>query len=253
MVKIIKSCLVIEKKPTGIFGARHALAAADEYEEKGSLTQDSADALYAETKMMIEGLIIQAQSKSDAIILKAKEEAQCALEQAEQESKAINEEAYNKGYAQGLQEGLIKTENDLKSRYDTMASLINDLRHQKEQYLLTREKEIIELVMALTEKILGTIINIRPEVISHIVKNTLVQVNGALRITVKVNPIHIPYLSEYLEIFSDTGCENIQVLEDCNINTGDCRVITENGFVDSLLDAQLGELKQALLEVVEHV
>lgn len=252
MVKIIKSCLVIEKKPTGLFGARQALAAAPEYEEAEYFTQDTADALYTETKMMIEELLSQAQSKSEAMILKAKEEAQSTLEQAEQESKTISEDAYSKGFAQGLQEGLAEAGEDIKSGYDALASLINDLKHQKEQYLAKQEKEMVELVIALTEKVLGTIIDIRPEVISHIVKNTLAQVSGALRITVKVNPIHIPYLSEYQDIFSDTGCESMQVLEDCNIKPGNCRVITENGFVDSLLEAQLGELKQALLEVVEH-
>lgn len=252
MVKIIKSCLVIEKRSTGMFGARQALAAAPDYEEAECFTQDTADTLYTETKMMIEELLSQAQTKSEAMILSAKEEAHSTLEQAKQESKTIREDAYTKGYAQGLQEGLIKANEDKKSGYDVLASLIDDFRHQKEQYLAKQEKEMVELVIALTEKVLGTIIDIRPEVISHIVKNTLAQVSGALRITVKVNPLHIPYLSEYQEIFSDTGCESIQVIEDSNIKPGSCRVITENGFVDSLLEAQLGELKQALLEVVEH-
>lgn len=225
---------------------------ASEYGEAECLTQETADALYIETKVMLEELISQAQCKADEIILKAKEEAQRIMEQANRESQITKDTAYQEGYEQGVKKGLTQTAEEMKDKYEALLTLFNDFKLQKEEYLIKQEKEIVELVVALTEKIIGTIVDLQPEVISHIIKNTLEHVNGAQRITIKVNPIHIPYLSGYQEMFINNGPENIQILEDSNIKPGNCRIITENGFVDSLLEVQLRELKQALLEVVDH-
>lgn len=250
MAKIIKSCLVVEKKvnKNSNVGTKQVHALATEYEDTESLTQETADALYIETKMMLEELISQAQCKADEIILKAKEEAQRILEQANRDKNS----AYQEGYEQGVKKGLTETAEEMKDKYEALLSLFKDFKLQKEEYLIKQEKDIVELVVTLTEKIIGTIVDLQPEVIRHIIKNTLEHVNGAQRITIKVNPIHIPYLSGYHEIFIKNGQDNMQIIEDSNIKPGNCRIITENGFVDSLLDVQLRELKQALLEVVDH-
>lgn len=251
MAKIIKSCLVVEKKvnknSNGAAKQVHTTQ-ANEYEDAESLTQETADALYIETKIMLEELISQAQCRADEIILKAKEEAQRIVEQANQDKDLSRQE----GYEQGVKKGLAQTAEEMKDKYEALLSLFKDFEVQKKEYLIKQEKDIVELVVALTEKIIGTIVDLQPEVIRHIIKNTLEHVNGAQKITIKVNPIHIPYLSGYNEIFMDNGQENMQIIEDSNIKPGNCRIVTENGFVDSLLEVQLRELKQALMEVVDH-
>jgi flagellar assembly protein FliH len=223
-----------------------------DWDSREIITQETADSLYCETKVMLEELITKAQQKADDIMLKAKEEAQETIEQTQSKCQSIKEEAYNEGYDQGYQKGTELSSKDISDQYKGLLSLINEFNEKRENFFKKQEREMVEIVIALTEKILGTIIDARPEVVSRIIINTLEHVKGAQKVTIKVNPIHIPYLSDYNDVFKDYNPENIQIAEDPNIKPGDCQVITENGFVDSLLEEQLQELKQVLLEVVDH-
>jgi len=220
--------------------------------EDNHLTQEAADALYHETKVMLEELVAQAQIKADDIILKAKEEAQILVETAAQESQVIRDDAYREGYAEGEKQGLEKVESEIKPLYRQVLSLIEEINRDKENLYKKREKDVVELVLAITEKVLGTVVEAKPEIICHIVKNSLEQVRDAEKIIVKVNPIHIPYLSGYEELFKDIYTEKLQIVDDPAIEQGDCQIVTENGFLDSIIEEQIVLLRQALLEVVEH-
>jgi flagellar assembly protein FliH len=250
--KIIKANFVLEKRQNILKRIGSDMSTVNDRDSREDLTQETANALYYETKLMLEDLITKAQQKADDIILKAKEDAQNTIEQASLKCQEIKEDAHNSGYNQGYLKGVEQSSDDIGLQYKGLVSLIKEFDDERKSYFSKQEEEMIELVFALTEKILGTIIDARPEVVNRIIKNTLEHVKGAQKVTVKVNPIHIPYLNDYNDIFKDYNPENIQIVEDYNIKPGDCQVVTENGFLDSLLDVQLLELKQALLEVVDH-
>lgn len=245
MSKIIKARFIVNDN-------RKSIPKREENAKSESFNQETADALYLETKAMLEELVGQAQKKADEIILKAREEAQAEVEHSRQESTRIKDAAYKEGYDQGYQTGLAEASNSLQNLYGDVVSLISSLQKEKEEFLRKQEVEMIELVVALAEKLIGTVFETRPEVISHVVKNTLEHVKDAQRVTVRVNPIHIPYLSGSEEITKDTTIEKLNITEDPTIKPGDCQVVTENGFLDSILEEQLVGIRQALLEVVDH-
>jgi flagellar assembly protein FliH len=215
------------------------------------LTKETVDVIYNETKVMLEELVARAQQKADDILLKAKEEAHSLIEKSLQDYQVVKDKAYKEGYDQGYEKGLEEAEAEIKKLGRETASLIASLKRQKEDLYRKQEKDVVELVIALTEKILGTVIETRPEVICQVIKNTLEHVRDAEKITVKVNPIHIPYLSGFEEQFKDVCPEKFKIAEDPNIKPGDCQVVTENGYLDSMLEEQLIQLKKALLEVVD--
>ena len=243
MSKIIKSRFVVN-------GDKNVLSFNRPMANK--LTKETSEELYQETKAMLEEMVAQAQARADNIMLMAKENAQKLMEQAEQESQAIKDSAFQEGYAEGLRTGLENGENQVKPLYPQVLSLIEEIAGQKDSLIKEQEKNLIELTLAITEKLLGTIIEAKPEIICHIVKNSLELVRETERITVKVNPIHIPYLSGCPELIKDVNKEKLQIVEDSAIRPGDCQIATENGFLDLMIDEQLAVLKEALLEVVEH-
>ena len=242
MSKIIKSRFVIT-------GGRDVLFANN---ENNQLTRDISEELYLETKVMLEEMVAQAQAKADQIILQAREEAQKLTEQAELDSQAIKDDAYREGYAEGEKLGLENSENKFKPLYPQVLSLIEEIARQKDCLFREREKDLIELTLTITEKILGTITEVKPEIICHIVKKSLEHVREAEKITVKVNPVHIPYLNGCSELIKDMNSEKLLITEDSAIKPGDCQIISEDGFLDLLIDEQLAVLKQALQEVIGH-
>lgn len=197
--------------------------------------------------------LAKTQQESKKILDEAKLEAEAIKTASLEECNKIKEEAYQAAYEEGYKKAAEQVEEDLRPLCQQTEALLNELSGAKEKYLAEQENEIIKLVVAITEKILGTIVENRPEVIAQVIKKVIVQITAAERITIKVNPLHIPYLSNYREQYPELPHDKMQIVEDPGIKPGDCVVETENGFIESKIEEQLDIIKQAILEVADHV
>ncbi len=207
------------------------------------LTRDTAQAIYLETKIMIEELIAEAQQKADEITLKSRSQAQMILERAHQESEDIKNKAYEEGYRLGYEKGLAEAQREIKELHGHAQELIGALQEEKENMLKTYESELLDLVMLITEKILGVIVEVKPEIINEVISRTLKETAETGKILVKVNPFHIPYLNVSREH------DNVVIQEDVSVKPGGCVIISENGMIDAQLESQLVLIKQALQDV----
>jgi flagellar assembly protein FliH len=216
-------------------------------------TRETANNIYLETKIMIEELISEAQKKAEGIIVEAEAKAGEIIEKSNTESEKIKNDAYLRGLNEGKNEGTKKGEEEIITRVKETKLLISELTKAKNDYIKSSAKDILDLVMIISEKLLKTTIETKPEVISNIVKGVLEQVSDAEQITLKVNPVHIPYLDTNDEKFNELSIEKIEIKEDPNIKPGGCIVVTDNGFIDAQIDEQLILLKNALREEIEYV
>ncbi|MBZ4653164.1 MAG: fliH [Peptococcaceae bacterium] len=207
------------------------------------LTRDTAQAIYLETKVMIEELIAEAQQKADEITLKSRSQAQMILETAHQESQDIKNRAYEEGYRLGYEKGLAEARHEIKELHGHAQELIGALQQEKLNMLKAYESELLDLVMLITEKILGVIVEVKPEIINGVISRTLSQTAENGKIMVKVNPFHIPYLNISREH------DNVVIQEDVSVKPGGCVIISENGIIDAQLEGQIALLKQALRDV----
>lgn len=198
-------------------------------------------------------IIKETQQEVDKIINEAKVEAEAIKAESLEESNKIKEEAYQTAYEEGFKEATNKVKEEFEPFCQQTKTLIEELSIAKEKYLTEQENEITKLVLTITEKILGTIVENRPEVIAQIVRKVIVRINSAEKISIKVNPLHIPYLSNYREQYPELPHDRMEIMEDPNIKPGDCLVVTENGFIDSKIEEQLELIKQTILEVADYV
>ncbi|QNB45772.1 hypothetical protein BR63_05260 [Thermanaerosceptrum fracticalcis] len=239
MSKIIKANFVKNE-------GRTKLPAADNQDIP--LTRDTAQAIYLETKVMIEELIAEAQQKADEITLKSRSQAQMILETAHQESQDIKNRAYEEGYRLGYEKGLAEAQHEIKELHGHAQELIGALQQEKLNMLKAYESELLDLVMLITEKILGVIVEVKPEIINGVISRTLSQTAENGKIMVKVNPFHIPYLNISREQAFDFP-DNVVIQEDVSVKPGGCVIISENGIIDAQLEGQIALLKQALRDV----
>ena len=216
------------------------------------LFETNAEALLYETKIMLDELIVEGQQKADRIILQAKEQAEEHLSKSRAESQAIRDTAYQEGFESGHAQAKTLYEKEIKAAHEASLSMLEQIRTERDRYLKEQEKEIIELVFVLLEKIVGTVIEGIPEAMGRIIENLLEQVKENEKVIIHVNPIHIPYLCGFDGHFRERFTDRFQIIDDTEIPPGNCQIITENGFVDSKIDEQIILLKQALLEVVGH-
>jgi len=244
--KVIKSCFVKkkEKKDSGLNSSAVTTGYGGKHE--GDLTKETAHSIYEETKIMIEDLVREAQKKAEAIICEAEKEAEKLKKKSKIESEQVKKKAYQEGVQSGYREGREKGEKEIKILAAETKKLAQNLSAYKERYFKENAENIIDLVLTIVQKIINTIVELKPEIICSIVKNILEEVGDAEKLIIKVNPLHLPYLDIYDQQYQELKTSKLSFEGDPEIKLGGCILETENGFIDAQIDEQLLLLKKAL-------
>lgn len=257
MSKIIKARFVIEDQFNTTYSIGNGLnnnsslaLQSDNYEDQ--ITPETAENIYNETKEMIEELMEDALEKADKQILEAKAEAQEILEKTQASVGELEEKAHKEGYEKGYQVGFERSSQEITIVTNQMQELLHKLIAEDETARKNYEKDIVTLVMMLTEKIIGTVVELKPEIINQIVENILVEAGESAKLTVKVNPVHLPYLKANDDQLGQNLENKVLFAEDASLQPGDCVLLTDNGFIEAKIDEQLAILRETILEVTGH-
>ncbi|MEE9911273.1 MAG: hypothetical protein K4571_06070 [Deltaproteobacteria bacterium] len=159
--------------------------------------------------------------------------------------KKIEQEAYRKGYADGL-----KTQNkDIAAKLDALASITRTLPQIKKDILEKGEEQMVKLSLAIAEKILQQEVSTRKEIIMDVLKGALKNIAETDGMKIRLNPQDFRYMMEVKKEFlqSFDGIRNMVFEEDSSIKRGGAVVETQFGEVDARLENQLREIKTAML------
>lgn len=259
MSKIIKARFVIEEKNHSPISSKNSAVIGDNSSlalqadsNVNAITPEVAESIYNETKQMIEELMEDAQNQADKLILQAKAEAQDQVEKAQTIVEELKEQGRKEGFEQGYQDGFVQSSAEVKEIANHMQEMLKKLIKDNEDARRKYEKDLIELIIVLTEKLIGTTVEIKPEIIKQIVKKVLTEAGDYEKIIVKVNPIHLPYLNANEELKAQSFGSKVQFAEDVTLDPGDCILINENGFIEARIDEQLAILKETILDVTDH-
>lgn len=258
MTKVIKACFVkqhlvnqnpIRKKEKALPASAPSSAPdAGQNKTTEEFTRETSTAIYLETKAIVNELIMEAEKKATAILGEAQSKADQLLQQAQQEREELLKKAQEEGFQKGYQESIEKAEEEIAVYKAQTLDLLNSLSVLKKNYLAEQADDILDLIMLITKKMLNVAIEYKPEVIASIVKKVLEETSEAESITIKVNPIHMPFLDFTNENILDLVKNKFTVEPDSGIKPGDCIVVTEKGFIDAQIDEQMQYLKKVIKE-----
>ncbi len=182
---------------------------------------------------------LEAKDKAEKIIESAETEANEIKEKAQKilaEVEAVREKARSDGYAKGETEG-----------FSQVTEKIVLLETLKEKFYKEAEPEIIKLVIAIAEKVIGNIVEEKPEAIQDVVRQALERSLGD-RITVRLNPQDYKTIIENQFEFKDVldRTKRLHFKEDDTIAQGGCIVETEVGTIDAQIQTQMEAIRKAL-------
>ncbi len=276
MPKIIKSEEVAHKLPFIIQPQRKAVGGHACLEAgakrspagNGLGKQDAlvaAEQVLAETKRLSEQMLHQARTDAGLVLQKATQEMEAIRESARAEGYARgyecgerhgHEEGYRAGYQQGLEEGTAAARQEMAAKLEQAVkqaeALLVQAESERSNTVLSADRQIVELALAVAGKVLAREIDENPLVMLPIVTEALQKVRDQAQVVVRVNPAHYPLL---LEARSDLqrmmgGQQSITILADQSLGAADCVLETGNGTVDARLETQLALLRQRLEELV---
>ncbi|MCA1797117.1 MAG: FliH/SctL family protein [Desulfuromonadaceae bacterium] len=170
--------------------------------------------------------------------------------QPEVDVAALEEEAYKKGVAAGKKE----VEEKLAKATKALTEAAKKLSTQTESIMQRSAEDMLQLVMAIAERILHFEISEHKEVVVRVVQQTINSAVQAEEFHIRVNPEDIEVLNEHKPLFiaSLSGLSNIEFIGDASITRGGCMLESPSGRVDATLETQLDEIFAHLKETMVY-
>ena len=155
------------------------------------------------------------------------------------------QESYEKGLSDGIRKGRELQRNETLQTLQAMASIVKETSKLKKSILENEEQQIIQLSLAIAEKVIHLEVTTNREVIRGVLKEAIKNIGDRENMKIRVHPQDFHFM---LEIKSDflhgfDGIKNIVFEEDESILRGGAIIETLCGEVDARLDQQYNEIK----------
>lgn len=192
-----------------------------------------------------------AQANQEINEMKVRAERETAQE-AERIKAATAEAAKKQGHATGLQQGLDEAKRQMAEQLKQTADICNAMVAAAEQessrVLLEAEPKIIELVLAISRKIICDEVEERPAVVLGLVRGALERVRDQNQIIIHVSPEDYEFILQSRQLLQTVvGAErSLTLTADSVLGKGGCLIETSFGTVEAGIDTQLESIRRVL-------
>jgi len=163
-------------------------------------------------------------------------------------AQAVERDAYEKGFAAGEKAGFELGRQKADGLFQKLGGMVEGLSTFKEKAFKDLEEEIIELSLALAEKIAIREIDRDDEIVMSTIKRAMQVASTTGNIIVRVNPRDRDVLFKYKDdlVRYGAGVEGVHIETDESIERGGCFIETNYGVVDATVTSIIDELKGKL-------
>lgn len=175
-----------------------------------------------------------------------------ASKQAELMKAAAAEAGKQQGHAAGLQQGLEEAKrqmaDQLRQTVDNCNAMVTAAEQDARRILLEAEPKIIDLVLAISRKIIYDEVEERPAVVLRIVRGALERVRDQNQIIIHVSPDDYEFiLQSRQQLQVVVGADRTLTLTaDVVLGKGSCLIETSFGTVEAGIDTQLESIRRVL-------
>lgn len=214
-----------------------------------------------EFKQKIDQMHIDAQHQADSIIEEAKnnaarilEESKQSVEKQQEELEILKnntlEEARQTGMQIGMEEGYQKATEEVFSKVINLEAIADSSFQLKKEIILSAEHEILQLSIAIAEKILKKQLEIKPEMITEIIRAAINELKDKEEIKIIVNPALKDQLYNFSEELKTAikGMKTIKIVEDKTIHANSAIIESPESRIDARIETQIAQITEELME-----
>jgi len=213
----------------------------------------AAEAATQHARNQAKDILASATKEAGLTLERAQEEADRIIQQAtlttEQDRAAVLLDAEKRGYAEGYQKGA----GEAEALMDKASNMADETQEARLEAIKSLEPELVELIIRIVRKLISDSMQLKPQVVLHLIRQGLAQSNFTGDVTLRVSKDdyeHVvankPSLLESVE-----GGADLAVLKDFSLSAGDCVIETPFGVIDSSLDMQFEEIRESLKLILE--
>lgn len=194
----------------------------------------------------------EADKEAAAILESAGEEARGIVQEAKEQADAVREEARQEGIALGKEEGLREAQEEIEQ---IKAELFDRKKQQEQEYekmIQETEGHYVDILCSLIRKLTGVVVSDRKEVILHLIRSGISDMEPAKHYTIRVCADDLLYIESNKEdILEKTGIAGtLEVQEEKGLTEGECIIETDRQMIDCGFRTQLENLISTLRMLV---
>lgn len=188
-------------------------------------------------------------------------EKQYVQEEAKRTAEKILEERMQECLREGYEQGKVKAEDECRAMRESASAKLKEaelsLREAKQRYkeiIASSETKIVELSLAVAERLVYKQLDVAPETVKAIVRETMNMLNGGEQVDLYVNPEDLDLCRQYGEQLKDEFADivKLEIIADVKLPRGSCRIESEMGVAEYLLEEEKEQLKEMLLNLARR-
>ncbi|MDR3312693.1 MAG: flagellar assembly protein FliH [Spirochaetaceae bacterium] len=206
-------------------------------------------------RSLVENAEKENEEKAAQLVESAKAASEELVKSAETKREEIAQSAYNegreKGNAVGYEDGYKTGDAEVQRLIDRLHVILERVYQKRDNILVESERELVNLVLLISRKVVKTISDSERDVITANVLEALQKVKSRSDVTVRVNLADLQLTTEHVDAFikSVENVAKIHVVEDTTVDRGGCVVETDFGEIDARIASQLAEIEKKILEL----
>jgi len=222
--------------------------------EAENIVTNAQKAAFAEVKRQTdEGQVIKQQAVEEAERIVA--EAQGKIRQLENEIRqtldAERNDARTQGKNEGKDSGFAEGKAEVDRLIERTQTVLERAQDKRGEILSETEKEIVDLVLLISRKVIKVISENQRDIIIYNVTEALRKVKAKGSVIIRVNLADLKLATEHKQDFINImeGKGLINIAEDSSVDPGGCIIETDFGEIDARIASQLAELENKILEI----
>jgi flagellar assembly protein FliH len=185
---------------------------------------------------------------------KAQEEMERLKEETCHNCTIMEKDAWEKGFKNGETEGIKAGERKAQPLIASMNTLLSEIALLKSSLLTQYEREILELIFSVSEKIMHCEISLNQRVIQETVLHTLQLASEKEGLVLRLNPEDIRLIETLQTSSADPSGKltAVSLKPDPSVSRGGCHLETPHGDIDASIETRLKRVYQTLIRGFEE-
>jgi flagellar assembly protein FliH len=194
----------------------------------------------------------EAEVEAEQILDNARAEVDRIMEEAKRQAEEILAEAKRNAYGEGREEGFKEGQEEVTRLVERLHAMLNAASDKRQELLNNTEKQIVDLVLLISRKVVKVISESEKKVVNENVKQALEKVKGETEITIKVNTqdLNLTTRNKKQFIGAVESLEQVTIEEDNRVEPGGCVIETSFGDIDAHIQTQLDIIEERIRELI---
>lgn len=163
------------------------------------------------------------------------------IENKDSERMKIEEDAYKKGFTDGIHAGRLKILGEIENELKLLRVLIDGIERVRKEIYGNIEADVVEISLTIARKIIYEAAEKERQIAVDTVKEAIKKASDREMLKIKINPVDYQMLNqkrtELIQCLD--GIKSIIFEEDESIQRGGCLIETNQGDIDARIDSQI--------------